>query len=365
MKITNLKLINFRNYDNLNLNFSENKNIIIGNNGLGKTNIIEAIYYLSLTKSFRCNDDEYLIKEGSSFAVIEGSIKDNFLNTYKIVITPKKKNIKIDNTTVTKISEYISKINIVLFTSEDMKLIKDNPSIHRKLINMELSNFDNNYLKYLSMYNKVLKQRNMYLKQLMINSSIPKSYLDVITDKLIDLGIKINEIRLNYINEINEYISNIFYKSVKKEHLKINYISSFNNKTKENIIKEYKKSEDRDINYGQTHIGIHLDDFIFEIENKEAKNYLSEGEQKNAIISYKLSEIKYCINHLKKVPILMLDDLFSELDSKKINSLIGNFKKNYQIIITTTDIKTVNPKLLTECKVIKITSKKVEEKYYE
>ena len=137
MKITNLKLTNFRSYDKLDLNFSDYKNIIIGNNGVGKTNIVEAIYYLALTKSFRTNEDQNLIK-------------DKIYNNYKIVINKKGKNIKIDNSSVTKISDYISKLNVVLFNREDSKLIKDNPSTHRKLINMELSEFNNEYLKLLS-----------------------------------------------------------------------------------------------------------------------------------------------------------------------------------------------------------------------
>ena len=164
MKITNLKLTNFRNYEKLNLHFSNYKNIIIGNNGLGKTNIVEAIYYLSITKSFRTNNQEVLIRENSDFAVIEASVLNKIKNKYRVVITKDGKKIKIDNQEITKLSDYISKVNVVLFNREDMKLIKDNPSVHRKLINMDLSGFNNNYLRLLSLYNKILKQRNSYLK---------------------------------------------------------------------------------------------------------------------------------------------------------------------------------------------------------
>ena len=365
MKITNLKLKNFRNHSNLELSFSNYKNIIIGNNGIGKTNIVEAIYYLALTKSFRTNNDLVLIKDNEDFAVIEATIVDKISNNYRIVINKEGKNIKIDNNTIKIISDYISKINVILFTEEDMRLIKDNPSVHRKLINMELSEFNNEYLKILSTYNKVLKQRNMYLKSMLLNGNIPYDYLDILTDKLVDLGLKIYNIRKDYINELNTYIDSIFYKVVKKEHLQIKYISSFENKTKEELIKIYHHNYKKDINYGKTNIGIHLDDFIFEINNKNAKEYLSQGELKNAIIAFKLSEIKYCINVKNKTPILILDDLFSELDNRKINSLIGNFKKKFQIIITTTDIEKVNEKLLHNCRVFKITNKKLEVKDYE
>jgi len=365
MKITNLKLKNFRNHTNIDLKFSNYKNIIIGNNGIGKTNIVEAIYYLALTKSFRTNHDEVLIKANEEFAVIEATIVDKISNNYKIVITKEGKNIKIDNNTIRILSDYISKINVILFTGEDMKLIKDNPSTHRKLINMELSEFNNEYLKLLSMYNKVLKQRNTYLKSMFLNGNIPIDYLDILTDKLIDLGLKIYNIRKNYIDEINSYINDIFKKVVKKENLQIKYISNYEKKDKETLIKNYKKLEQKDINYGKTHLGIHIDDFIFEIKNRPAKDFLSEGELKNAILAFKLSEIKYCIGVKNRTPILILDDLFSELDNKKINSLIGNFKKNFQIIITTTDIEKVNQRLLKNCRVFKITDKRIEVKDYE
>lgn len=365
MKITNLKLKNFRNHTNLNLIFSNYKNIIIGNNGIGKTNIVEAIYYLALTKSFRTTNDEVLIKDNEDFAVIEANIYDKISNTFKIVITKEGKNIRIDNNQIKSIGDYISKLNVILFTTEDMKLIKDNPSIHRKLINMELSQFNNNYLKLLSMYNKVLKQRNTYLKSMYLNGNIPTDYLDILTEKLIDLGVKIYEIRKDYVNQINIYIGNIFKKVVKKDNLQIKYISNYDNKSKEELLKNYKKMQQKDINYGKTHLGVHIDDYLFEINGHLAKDFLSEGELKNAIIAFKLSEIKYCINTKKRTPILILDDLFSELDDKKINTLIGHFKKNFQIIITTTDIDKVNKKLLNNCRVIKITNKKVEVKDYE
>ena len=213
MKIANLKLKNFRNYQNLELDFSSYKNIIIGNNGIGKTNIVEAIYYLSLTKSFRTNNDEVLIKDNEDFAVIEANIIDNISNNYKIVINKVGKNIRIDNNPITSIGDYISKINVILFNQEDLKLIKDNPSTHRKLINMELSEFNNEYLKLLSLYNKVLKQRNTYLKSMYFNGNIPHDYLEILTSKLIEIGLKIYNIRKDYIDEINDYLSKIFFLS--------------------------------------------------------------------------------------------------------------------------------------------------------
>lgn len=365
MKITNLKLTNFRNYEKLNLHFSNYKNIIIGNNGLGKTNIVEAIYYLSITKSFRTNNQEVLIKENSDFAVIEAVVLNKIKNKYRVVITKDGKKIKIDNQDITKLSDYISKVNVVLFNREDMKLIKDNPSVHRKLINMDLSGFNNNYLKLLSLYNKILKQRNSYLKIMKTKNLDYDDYLDIITNKLVDIGMQINKIRSNYIDEINLFLNHIFNKSVKKGDLYLKYVSNYNDRSFDDLLKDYKKSFNRDVNYGVTNIGIHLDDYVFELNGKLAKEYLSEGEQKSAVIAFKLSEVKYCINKMNTTPILILDDLFSELDEKKINKIISSLSKSFQIFITTTDIKHLNKKLLTDCTLIKLTDKKVEVIDYE
>ncbi len=211
--IRTLKLINYRNYNKLELDFDNNKNIIIGNNGSGKTNIIEAIHYLSLTKSFRSVLDNDLIKKDMDFFFIEAKILKDIENIHRVVYkkTTNEKILKIDNNTY-KVGDYVSRFNVVLFSHEDLKLVKDNPSIHRKLINMEISQFDNKYLKLLGLYNKVLKQRNFYLRSMQTNSLIPKDYLNILTDKLIDLGLEIFEIRKSFIDNINNHIEKIFYR---------------------------------------------------------------------------------------------------------------------------------------------------------
>lgn len=365
MQIIELRLTNFRNYAAQKFNFSPIKNIIIGNNGVGKTNIIEAIYYLSITKSFRTLNDQVVIKDEAEFSVIEGKIKNKISNHYKLVFDKTGKKVFIDQNQIKKLSDYISQINIVLFNPEDLKLIKDNPSTHRKLINMELSGLNNNYLKLLSSYNKILKQRNTYLKSMLINGMIPRDYLDILTEKLIQYGLEIFKIRANFITEINQYLGINYQKITKREGLIIKHLSDFDNLTKEEILKRYKKDYKKDLNYGKTHFGIHLDDFIFYFDNRLAKDYLSEGEQKNAVISFKLSEINVYYNQNHTMPILILDDLFSELDQEKITKILRFLKKNIQIFITTTDLKVVNERVLKNSKVFKIKNNKVEEKIYE
>ena len=364
MEIASLKLVNFRNFENLELNFSSNKNIIIGNNGVGKTNIVEAIFVLALTKSFRTNEDEVLIKTNSDLYKIEGTIKDTFINNYKVVYVDNIKTVKINNNKIKKLSDYISNIRVILFNINDLKLIKDTPSTRRKLLNLEISELDNSYLKYLNYYNKILKQRNSYLK-IINKDSINEEYLGVIDNQLIDYGIKINQIRKDFINKINEKIYDIYYKLGGKTKLSVSYKSDYNDLDELKIREYYKKNIVKDINFKSTQFGIHRDDFIFKSDDNEFILYGSEGQQKNAIISFKLAEIEVFKNITNTYPILILDDLFSELDIKTVEKILNYISDDIQTFITTTDLKKIKKKYLKGVKKFEIKDGIVREEYYE
>lgn len=361
MKILNLKLLNFRNYEKLELEFNPSKNIIIGKNGMGKTNIVEAIYVLAFSKSFRGSKDDILIRNNCDLTRIEGNILDNDSNNYKIIIKKNEKKVKINNTNISKLSDYLSKINVILFNSEDLKLIKDTPNTRRKLINIELSQFSNDYLKLLNVYNKVLKQRNMYLKSLYLNGNSSKEYLNILTDQVIEIGLKIHQYRLDFINKLSKYISNNYLKITGIKNLKFIYKSDYNNKTKEDLIKVYKREENRDIVLGKTNIGVHRDDYEFEINGLNMKDFGSEGEQKNCIISLKMAEIDVFKEEKNKVPILILDDLFSELDEIKINNIIKFISDDVQTFITTTELDKVCKELTNNSKIFEIDNGIVKE----
>ena len=233
MKFMNIKLVNFRNYKRLNLEFNPTKNIIIGENGEGKTNIVEALYVLSLSKSFRGSRDDVIIMNGCEETTIEGNVKDKYKDNYKLVLSKEGKKVFINKNKIDKISDYLSKINIVLFTSEDLKLIKDTPNTRRRLINIELSQYSNEYLKLLSQYNKVLKQRNAFLKMLRFNGNSSKSYLEILTNQMIEIGMKLHKYRVDFVNNISNYIENNYYRIAKKHGLVLSYKSDFMNKSKE------------------------------------------------------------------------------------------------------------------------------------
>ncbi len=339
MQIRDLKLLNFRNYDKLSICFDKHLNIIYGPNGSGKTNLVESIYVLGLTRSFRQINDKNLIKKGTNLTKIEGLVDDQYLNEFKVIITNEGKKVKINKNKVTRLSEYISKIKIILFNPNDLKMIKDTPSIRRKYLNISISQIHIEYLKKLNAYNKVLKIRNNYLKKMFMNGNSLESYLLIITEKLIDIGLDLYKMRQKYIDSINKYIGDIYFKITKSGSLNINYKSDFINKTKEELLTLYKKSLKRDLNFGKTTYGIHHDDFEFLLDDMDLKEYGSEGQQKNAVISWKFSEISIFKSEKNSIPILILDDLLSELDLDKVKNILTFIQSDIQTFITTTEIE--------------------------
>ena len=356
MEITNLKLVNYRNYNQININFSKNINIIYGNNGTGKSNLIEAIYLLSLTKSFRTLDDKYLIKKGNNTALVKGII-DNIV--YFIELSTTMKKTFINNKKINKIGDYISKVNIVLFNPLDTKILTDSPSVRRKMLNIEISQINKDYINLLSNYNRVLKHRNAYLKQLFLNGNSSLDYLNILTTKLIDLGMDLYNIRSNYIEQINDNLTDIYKKIFDYGELKIKYITNFN-KNKDDILKLFQKNYKKEISYGKTIFGVHHDDIEFVLDGYNIKEYGSVGQQKNSIISFKLAELPIIKKINGTYPILILDDLFSELDNKKINNIINMLNNEVQTFITTTDIDKVDKNLLKDSYIYCTNNEKIE-----
>lgn len=362
MLIEKINLFNFRNYEKLSISFSPSLNIIYGLNGSGKTNLVEAIYLLSLTKSFRISNDKKLIKKGALKTRVSGEInKNNDINLYEVELMDEGKNVYIDNNKLDKISDYIAKINIVLFNPSDTSLINDTPEKRRKLLNIEISQLHKEYLIILSNYQKILKQRNFYLRSMYINGNQDMAYLDILTKKLIEYGKSISKYREEFINNINLYISDIYEKIFQNGIIKIRYVSDYKGKDIDTLFKRYKSNYAKELSIGKTIEGIHHDDMVFILDNNNLKEWGSEGQKKNAIISFKLAEINVIKNITSNYPILILDDLFSELDQKKINNIFKLLDSDVQTFITTTEINKINKKYLQNAKKIKINNGIVEE----
>ena len=282
-----LEVLNYRNYNKLKIKFSPSKNIIYGKNGSGKTNIVEALYVIGLTKSFRNTSEKNLIyKEKSQSKIKAKVIKNNKKAKYEVDLFKDGKKVLIDNNVVGLLSNYISNIPIIVFFPDDLKLIKETPIIRRKFLNVELSFNDRLYLINSTKYNKLLKQRNSYLKQLQINGNQSKDYLDILTKKMIDYGKYIYNSRNEFINYLNNNINYYYQKIAKKGTLKLRYISNFE-LDEVKITNKINDLYQKELLFGKTLIGTHLDDIEFYLDDNRVKDWASEGQLKNIVISMK------------------------------------------------------------------------------
>ena len=352
MNITKLELLNFRNYKKKNFDNFSNLNIIIGKNGIGKTSIIEAIYLGSLAKSFKTNNEVSIINEDSDFFRVKvhyfdyGPKKD-----LEIYLDKSGKKTKINSKIQRKLSDFISQYRIILLSPDELKLIKSSPNTRRNYLNIQISQLNKEYIYNLNNYNNLIKNKNDYLKKLMLNSNLDARYLDIIDEKIVDEGMKIYSFRKNYIDSINKYINTIFDKYIKNKGLYIKYLSDYDINNKEELLKELKKNRRREINIGMTDFGVHRDDYEFIHNDNNAKEYSSQGLQKLIVLAMKLSEVQIFINDYEIYPILLLDDLFSELDEKNRNNIFKSLDKNIQVFITTTDLKNINKNIIKKAKI--------------
>ena len=356
MFIEKIKLKNFRNYSTQEIKLTNGINLFFGNNAQGKTNILESIFLCSMGKSFRARKDKELIlfNENNTTIEIDYQKKDRTGNIkYNI---GENKNIFINNLKIKKMSELLGNINIVLFSPEDINIIKDGPSNRRKFLNMLISQIRPNYIYTYNLYLKILEQRNGYLKNINIENKNDE-LLDIYDEKLAECASSIYNYREEFINKIKEKIQEIHKQVTKeKEIIKLKYISDCDNK--ENYINELKQKRNQDIERGYTSLGIHRDDIYFFINGKKIDIYGSQGQQRTSILSLKLAELEIIKDEIGEYPILLLDDFMSELDNeRKINLL--KYIKNTQIIITCTeDINIENVKInkyeVKEGKVFKI-----------
>lgn len=367
MIIKNLNLVNFRNYSKLNLDLSPKMNIIIGKNASGKTNILESICVLALTKTYKNGVEPNLITFGKNQCKVRGKIKTNkLLKNLEVFIEQGNKVLKINKTEIRKISDYISNLNVIVFTPEDIDIIKGSPSIRRNLLNMELSQLSLKYLNTYNEYNKLLKIRNEYLKLLLTSSVADESYLDIITDKLIENAVEIYLTRKQYIDKINLNIEETYFKITGEKKLFVKYepnieIDEFEKESIRKKLKHtFKKNYKKELNYGMTLYGPHRDEFSFYLNENNLKYFGSQGQQKVAVLSFKLAEIDIFKEKKQTTPVLLLDDIFSELDITKRNKVLDYINQDIQSIITTTDIKNIRKKYLIDAYIYEIKNEQIE-----
>lgn len=367
MILKNIEVKNFRNYENLKITLNKNTNIIYGDNGGGKTNILESIFVLALTKSHRALSQTDLINNGKENALIKGTILNEIPYNLELSLTKTTKQVKIDNNPVNKIGEYISMMNIIIFYSDDLDLIRGFPSNRRKYLNLELSQISKNYYNTLNDYNKLLKIRNDYLKKMCNKEPVDEGYFEILTDYLIERSIFIYQMREKYIERLNNICPDIYKDITSNDNFKIQYLPSvpLENMEKDNIRLEMKKvlseNKAKEIKAKTTLFGPHRDDFEFQLNEQNLKNYGSQGQQRVAVLSLKLSEIRIFKDYKNNNPIILLDDVFSELDNDKKNNLLKYIDNDMQVIITTTDLDNIDENIKEKAKLIKIKHGKIVE----
>ena len=334
MYIKKIKLFNFRNYKEQEINLNPNINIFYGDNAQGKTNIIESIFLCSIGKSFRTSKEKELIQFNKEMASVfleyqksdrEGSIK---------VDLNEKKNILVNGIKIKKLSELLGNLNIVIFTPDDIQILKEGPSKRRRFLDIMISQLRPNYLHYLNLYNKTLEQRNNYLKQIKLENK-PQEMLEIWDDKLAEYGEKIYSYRYEFMEKIKNKINLIHSKiTEEKEILKIEYESNCSNK--ENYLKLLKERRNLDIIKGFTTKGVHRDDFMISINDELVNIYGSQGQNRTVVLSLKIAEMQVIYDEIGEHPILLLDDFMSELDEKRRKNFL-EYIENTQVVITCTD----------------------------
>ena len=336
MKIKQLKLKNYRNYESLELKLDDLTNIFYGDNAQGKTNILEAIYLCGTTKSHRGTKDKDLIKFGEEESHIEAIVEKNSV-PFKIDIHLKKnspKGIAINKIPIKKASELFGIINIVFFSPEDLNIIKNGPAERRRFIDLELAQLDKVYLNDLSNYNRIINQRNKLLKDC-YNQKELLDTLDIWDIQLVHYGQKIIDRRNKFIIQLNEIIEKVHKQLTgNKESIKIDYEPSIGNLSLEESL---KKNREKDIKFKSTSVGPHRDDICIMVNEIDIRKFGSQGQQRTAALSLKLAEIELVKIITGDTPILLLDDVLSELDKNRQNYLLDSIKE-IQTLITCTGL---------------------------
>lgn len=355
MYVKNISLLNYRNYKSLNIQLIKNVNVFVGDNAQGKTNILEAVYYSAFGKSHRTSKDKELIswnKENAYISLLVGKSRlDKKIDIN--ILRDGKKAIKVNNIKVGKIGELFGTFNVVMFSPEDLKVIKESPTIRRRMLDMELSQINSKYYFNLVQYNKILNERNILLKNKMFNQDI----LEVYDLQLIEYADYIVLKRLEYINKINLYGSEIHDEITSgKERIEFKYNCTVNiDNFKHNYLQKLKSNILKDRERGLTSVGPHRDDFSVFINSIDTKAFGSQGQQRTSILTMKFSSLKIIKEITGEYPVLLLDDVLSELDSSRKRYILGSIG-DIQTVITCTGVEDLKDYLDDKVKIFNVSN---------
>lgn len=340
MWLEQIQLSNYRNYKETSVEFSPKLNIFLGENAQGKTNLMEAIYFLALTRSHRTRSDKELVNFDEKQFAISGTVhRTSGKLPLDIILTDKGRVCKLNHLKQNKLSDYIGQMTVVFFAPEDLQLVKGSPALRRKFMDIDLGQIKPLYLSDLSTYNHILKQRNSYLKA---TDNVDTVFLSVLDEQLADYGSRVIKHRLDFVKALSvEADKNHHSISNQLEHLTIDYVSTVSftdlSTLKEDFVKQLSSNHQRDLFKKNTSIGPHRDDLTFTINGIKA-DFCSQGQHRSLILSLKMAEIELFKQHTGDYPILLLDDVMSELDNNRQLKLLQGIKEHVQTFITTTSL---------------------------
>lgn len=336
MIVRSLRLRNFRNYENAEVHFDPGMNVLTGMNAQGKTNILESLVYLSLTRSHRISDDRKLIRHDAPFADIKCVFTDERDKEIEAVIHPKGKTLFVYHQPVKKSSEFIGLLNVILFAPDDLRIFNDQPRDRRRMMNQEITKVSVEYLLSLNRFQNFLKERNLLLKQ----QRIDDIYLRILDEQMSEAEEYIIRERKEFIDMINLHIGKFYYAlSSENADLKVVYKCALEEDiSKQNLIRKHEESRKKDLEYRVTNFGIHHEDILFMMNDRNLVQTASQGQKRMALLAFKLSLMKYIEAKTRKKPVLLLDDVLSELDTEKQKRLLKLVSEPYQCLITATEL---------------------------
>ncbi len=354
MNIKSIQLKNFRNYRDCNIEFNPFINIFIGRNAQGKTNLLEAIYILALSKSFKTKTLQEMIYFQEDFAKIQGIIESHHqMLNLEIIMSKLGKKAKIGHKEIKRSSDYVGYVNVVLFIPEDLMLIKGSPRLRRQLIDLEISKISPIYMYNLNKYNQLLKERNKYLKMLHDQHKKGDEYLEVLSLQMASLQVDLIHRRREFIELLNEISHTMYdYISLHQEKLTLQYKTSYKEITVEYIFNRYKKNYQRDIAYSQTVDGLHKDDMLVYLDEKDATVYASQGQQRSIVLAIKIGLLELIKKEIGEYPILLLDDVLSELDDVRKTKLLNLIQGKVQTFLTSTSLDGIHHQVIKNAKKI-------------
>nr|WP_218841896.1 DNA replication/repair protein RecF [Lacticaseibacillus absianus] len=342
-----MTLRNYRNYAAVDIDFSPQINVLIGENAQGKTNLLEAVYVLALARSHRTSNDKDLIRFGAEFAKVTGTIsRETGPATLELVIAKAGKRARINRIEQAKLSQYLGKFNVVLFAPEDLAIVKGSPANRRRFIDMEFGQMSPKYLYNLSQYRTMLRQRNAYLKQLKFHQAKDRVFLDVLSDQLAAFGAEIVVARTHLLAQMAGFAAVIHQDITKaRETLTFEYQTQVPEAARDSVEAAYQalqalfaSHKDREIDQGTTLVGPHRDDVAFIVNDKNVATFGSQGQQRTTALAVKLAEIDLMKAQTGEYPVLLLDDVLSELDDTRQTHLLKAIQNKVQTFLTTTSL---------------------------